>query len=119
MKPPVQPPPAVVTLEGLLHALSDPIRLSIFANLFKASCPLTCGTFLACDQGTIPKSTLSQHLGVLRKAGLIVSERKGVEIYNKIRCDDAHRAQWAPVLEPILKAYLAQQGESCSENVQT
>jgi DNA-binding transcriptional ArsR family regulator len=34
----------------------------------------------------VPKSTLSQHFKVLREAGLIRSERRGVEMHNTSRC---------------------------------
>ena len=34
----------------------------------------------------IPKSTLSQHLRILREAGLIHGERHGVEMRNVSRC---------------------------------
>jgi DNA-binding transcriptional ArsR family regulator len=35
----------------------------------------------------VPKSTLSQHFKVLREAGLIRTERKGIEMHNSLRHD--------------------------------
>jgi DNA-binding transcriptional ArsR family regulator len=55
----------------------------------------------------LPKSTLSQHFKILREAGLIRSERKGVELQNSPRCDEL-RPRFGPMIEAILHAYAAQ-----------
>ena len=47
--------------------------------------------FLTVGDREIPKSTLSQHFKILREAGLIRSERKGVEIFNTSRCEEVDR----------------------------
>jgi DNA-binding transcriptional ArsR family regulator len=87
MRPLFHPSAEDVTVEGILHALSDPMRAQIFAQIVKANCPQTCSTFLKMRSRNLPKSTLSVHFKVLREAGLIHSERKGVELHNTPRKD--------------------------------
>jgi DNA-binding transcriptional ArsR family regulator len=107
MKPIYHPAKADITVEGILHALSDPVRVHIFANILRSECPQICSTFLKFDNRTLPKSTLSQHFRVLREAGLIYSERKGVEIHNRSRCEDSED-RFGPMIEAIVEAYIAQ-----------
>lgn len=52
----------------------------------------------------IPKSTLSLHFKILRDAGLIRSERKGVELQNNARTAEL-RARFGGLVEQILAAY--------------
>ncbi len=80
------PPIEAVRLEAILHALSDPVRVQIFSEIAGADCALNCQAFSSVNDHSIPKSTLSQHFKVLREAGLIRSERKGVEMCNTSRC---------------------------------
>jgi DNA-binding transcriptional ArsR family regulator len=47
-----------------------------------------CSNFLEHENRAVPKSTLSQHFKILRDAGLIRSERKGVELHNTSRCEE-------------------------------
>ena len=107
MRPLLHPSADDITVEGILHALSDPVRVRIFAEIVRSECPQTCSAFLAMSDRAVPKSTLSQHFKALREAGLIRSERKGVEMHNTTRCEeiderfpglmtaiiDAHRVQ--------------------------
>ncbi len=94
-------------MEGILYALSDPVRVQIFADLEKSECPKTCSNFLIVDNRTLPKSTLSQHFKILRESGLIRSERKGVEMHNTGRCEDL-QDRFGPMVRAILEAYKAQ-----------
>jgi DNA-binding transcriptional ArsR family regulator len=75
-----------ITVEAILHALSDPVRVAIFADIVGSECSQNCSAFLKVGDKPIPKSTLSLHFKVLREAGLIRSERKGVEMHNTSRC---------------------------------
>jgi DNA-binding transcriptional ArsR family regulator len=69
-----------ITLDGVLHALSDPARRRILFKL--TGCDgMNCGK--ACDK--MPSSTISFHYRVLREAGLIHSRKKGVEVINTAR----------------------------------
>jgi DNA-binding transcriptional ArsR family regulator len=86
MRPLFHPALDDITVEGILHALSDPVRAAIFAEMASSSRPQTCSTFLTVSERKIPKSTLSQHFKALREAGLIRSKRQGVEMLNTSRC---------------------------------
>lgn len=97
-----------ITVEGILHAFSDPVRIEIFANLATAECAKNCSTFLEIQKRVLPKSTLSQHFRILREAGLIRSERKGVELVNTTRCAEL-KERFGPMVGAIISAYAAQQ----------
>src|ERR1700733_6540811 len=71
MRPLFHPSIEEITVEGILHALSDPVRVAIYADIVSQECPQNCSTFLTVSDKTIPKSTLSQHFRELREAGLI------------------------------------------------
>jgi DNA-binding transcriptional ArsR family regulator len=86
MRPLSHPAMEDVTVEGILHALSDPARVAIFTDIAAAAGPQSCSTFLQVSEKSIPKSTLSLHFKTLREAGLIRSERQGVEMHNISRC---------------------------------
>jgi len=88
MRPLFHPSIKDVTVEGILHALSDPVRVAIFAQIVASACSQNCSNFLKISEKDIPKSTLSQHFKVLRDAGLIRSERRGVEMQNTARCSE-------------------------------
>jgi DNA-binding transcriptional ArsR family regulator len=85
MRPLYHPSVQDVTVEGILHALSDPVRVAIFVQIVASECSHNCSDFLVINEKTIPKSTLSLHFKVLREAGLIRGERRGVEIHNTSR----------------------------------
>lgn len=107
MKTPAHPPVSQITVQGILHALSDPLRMAIFVGIQNAETPCNCSAFLEIDHKSIPKSTLSQHFRVLREAGLITSERKGIEIFNRSRLAEIE-PQWGAMIMGILQAYIAQ-----------
>jgi len=69
-----------ITLDGVLHALSDPVRRNILVKLLGCD-GLSCSK--ACEE--LPASTISFHYRVLREAGLIHSEKRGVEVINIAR----------------------------------
>jgi DNA-binding transcriptional ArsR family regulator len=72
-----------LTLPGVLHALSDPVRLSIIEAL-------RYGDELPCGKLEVPvtKSTLSHHLKVLRDAGLTQTRAAGVHRFVSLRRED-------------------------------
>jgi DNA-binding transcriptional ArsR family regulator len=82
MRPLFHPSLEDITVEGILHALSDPVRVAIFVDIVRQECSQTCSMFLTVSDKAIPKSTLSQHFRALREAGLIRGERHGVEMRN-------------------------------------
>lgn len=69
-----------ISLDTVLYALSDPTRRDIVTKLM-ASESMSC--IQAC--ATLPPSTVSFHHKILREAGLIRSEKKGVEVINTLR----------------------------------
>jgi DNA-binding transcriptional ArsR family regulator len=107
MRPLAHPSADGITVEGVLHALSDPVRVRIFAEIAGAGGPKTCSAFLESCDGSVPKSTLSQHFKVLRDAGLIRSERKGVELHSVARLDELN-ARFGALVQAILEAHQAQ-----------
>lgn len=107
MKPLLHPSVEDITVEGILHALSDSVRVTIFAKIANSDCARTCSHFLqVCDQ-PVPKSTLSQHFKVLREAGLIRSVRQGVEMKNEARCAEIEK-RFPGLLPAILQAHQRQ-----------
>jgi len=90
--------------DAILHALSDPVRASIFANITESGFVQACSTLACVGDRVIPKSSLSQHFKVLREAGLIRSERQGVEMRNTSRWDEVN-ARFPGLLTSILEAY--------------
>ena len=98
-----------VTIEGILYALADPVRARIYADLASAECPQSCSGVRAVKEKPIPKSSLSQHFKVLREAGLVRSERRGVELHNSTRCAELAE-RFGPVVKNIMEAYAAQYG---------
>jgi DNA-binding transcriptional ArsR family regulator len=103
MRPLIHPAIEEVPVETILHALSDPVRVAIYADIVKG-CNENCSTFLRVGDREIPKSTLSQHFKILREAGLIRSERKGVEILNISRCEEVDR-YYPGLLAAIVRAH--------------
>ena len=96
-----------ITVEGILHALSDPVRVQIFMELASAECAKNCTTFKIVKKAPLAKSTLSQHFMILREAGLIISERKGVELKNHTRCAEL-KPKFGTMINGIIEAYSAQ-----------
>jgi DNA-binding transcriptional ArsR family regulator len=111
MRPLFHPAADDITVEGILHALSDPTRVQIFASISMATCPQTCSAFLEISDKAIPKSTLSQHFKVLREAGLIRSERQGVEMRNTSRCDEIE-GHFPGLVAAIINAHLLEASRS-------
>jgi DNA-binding transcriptional ArsR family regulator len=104
MRPLFHPSVEDVTVEGVLHALSDPVRVAIYADIVGSGCSQNCSTFLRVSEKAIPKSTLSQHFKALREAGLIRSERRGVEMQNTSRCAEID-GRFPGLIKAIVKAH--------------
>jgi DNA-binding transcriptional ArsR family regulator len=93
----VHPGAEAITLDGLLHALSDPARRDIVRKILESG-TLNCGD--ACEAEMAP-STVSHHHRVLREAGLIRSERRGVEVVNSVRRTEVD-ARFPGLLDVVL-----------------
>ncbi|PTY02244.1 transcriptional regulator [Verrucomicrobia bacterium LW23] len=107
MKPLMHPSIEDVTVEGILHALSDPTRVAIFTQIVGANCAQICSQFLMLNEKPVPKSTLSQHFRALREAGLIRSERKGIEMHNTSRCAEIE-TRFPGLIRAIVQAHAVQ-----------
>ena len=107
MRPLFHPSIEDVTVEGILHALSDPVRVAIYADIVGSDCARSCSNFLQVSDKSIPKSTLSQHFKALREAGLIRSERIGVEMHNTSRCAELE-GRFPGLIGAIVMAHKAQ-----------
>lgn len=86
------------------------MRLSIVAELRKEDDGLNCVETTARLQlkCAMPKSTCSQHYRILREAGIIYSERRGVELTSKVRRKELD-SRFPGLLDAILKAWRREQ----------
>src|SRR6202022_905663 len=87
-----------------LKALADPVRVKIVSRLFSSS----AGEEIAGELAAVldlSESTISHHLSQLRKAGLVVSDRRGMNVFHRVRPDalqalcaalDAKPRSWPP-----------------------
>src|ERR1700751_497937 len=107
MRPLFHPSIEEITVEGILHALSDPVRVAIYADIVSQECSQNFSTFLTVSDKTIPKSTLSQHFRELREAGLIRGERRGGEIHNTSRGTELGQ-RFSGLIRPIVNAHAIQ-----------
>jgi DNA-binding transcriptional ArsR family regulator len=104
MQPLFHPSLEEVTVQGILYALSDPVRVSLFVGLLDAECAKNCTACAKINKTSVPKSTLSQHFKILREAGLIRSVRKGVELQSQDRLKELWK-KFGPMISEIIKAY--------------
>jgi DNA-binding transcriptional ArsR family regulator len=118
MRPLFHPSIEDVTVEAILHALSDPVRVAIYADIVGSNCSQNCSNFLNVSEKAIPKSTLSQHFKALREAGLIRGERIGVEMRNSSRCAEIEE-RFPGLISSIVNAHnvqLADQARTAAVN---
>jgi DNA-binding transcriptional ArsR family regulator len=85
-----------LSLPGVLHALSDPIRLEI-VRVLGSEGELPCGAIVV----PVSKSTLTHHLKVLRDAGVTRTRRDGVQRLVSIRRLDVE-ARFPGLLDCVL-----------------
>ena len=79
--------------------LADPKRLRIVRSLFAKDECMSCTEAAPCPD--MAKSTLSNHLRILREAGLVRTSKQGVEHRNVLREDDIN-ARFPKLLKTIL-----------------
>jgi DNA-binding transcriptional ArsR family regulator len=63
-----------------LKALADPVRIKLMSILLTADAGEMCTCDLAAMVG-LAESTTSHHLGQLKKAGMVRSDRRGMNVY--------------------------------------
>ncbi|MBY8864766.1 ArsR/SmtB family transcription factor [Streptomyces sp. NPDC004690] len=98
------PAPEEIRLEGVLHALSDPLRLGIVRELAVGSDELACSDF----DVPVSKSTTTHHFRVLREAGVIRQVYRGTAKMNGLRRDDLD-ALFPGLLDSLLEAAARQE----------
>lgn len=98
------PAPQEIRLEGVLHALSDPLRLGIVRELAVGSDELACSDF----DVPVSKSTTTHHFRVLREAGVIRQVYRGTAKMNGLRRDDLD-ALFPGLLDSLLEAAARQE----------
>ena len=96
-----------ISVDGILHVLSDPVRAAIYTDILAQDCSHNCSMFLTVSDKAIPKSTLSQHFRALREAGLIRGERRGVEMHNISRHAEIEE-RFPGLLHAIVNAHAIQ-----------
>jgi ArsR family transcriptional regulator, arsenate/arsenite/antimonite-responsive transcriptional repressor len=67
-----------------LKALADPVRVKLVSLLFSSDVGEMCSCDLATSVG-LTESTVSHHLSQLRRAGLVESRRRGMNVYHRPR----------------------------------
>ncbi|MFE7747966.1 ArsR/SmtB family transcription factor [Streptomyces sp. NPDC057428] len=73
-----------IRVEGVLHALSDPVRLRIVRHLATAADELACSRF----ELPVSKSTSTHHFRVLRESGVISQFYRGTAKLSCVRAED-------------------------------
>ena len=86
-------------LLDILHALSDPTRMTIVQTL-RAAPERACGTFPV----DVAPSTLTHHFRVLREAGVIRQREDGNRRWTALRSEDLE-ARFPGLLDAIMTAY--------------
>ncbi|GFH34715.1 ArsR/SmtB family transcription factor [Streptomyces pacificus] len=93
------PPRDEIRLEGVLHALADPVRLRVVTELATADAELSCSYF----DLPVTKSTSTHHFRVLRESGVIRQDYRGTAKMNGVRRDDLD-ALFPGLLDSVLNA---------------
>jgi DNA-binding transcriptional ArsR family regulator len=86
-----------IELPAVLHALSDPMRLQIVAELAEHGGERSCNSF----DLPIVKSTCTHHFKVLREAGVIRQRVVGTKRVSSLREDDLE-ARFPGLLPAVL-----------------
>lgn len=68
---------------SVFHALGDKTRLAILAMLKKREC---CVSEI-CEPFDMSQPSISHHLDILKRAGLVQSEKRGREVYYRFNGD--------------------------------
>jgi DNA-binding transcriptional ArsR family regulator len=96
----VHPAAEDISIDGILSALSDPMRRKIFKALMEIEGCSSCTDAAPCPK--MAKSTLSNHFRILREAGLIRTTKQGVENRNIVRTAEVNE-KFPGLLKTILK----------------
>jgi DNA-binding transcriptional ArsR family regulator len=97
--PLAHPDTADIDLLDVLHALSDPTRMTIVQTL-RADPERACGTFPV----DVAPSTLTHHFRVLRESGVIHQREEGTRRWTTLRFEDLER-RFPGLIDRILTSY--------------
>jgi len=98
--PPMQPERLPVgTLQQVLAAVSDPVRLEMVRRLYDDGAPAACARLY----DGVSKSTASHHFKILREAGVTERLVIGGQAHQLLRLDEVERV-YPGVLNSILAA---------------
>src|SRR5580700_8776927 len=75
---------AALAIALRLKALADPIRVKLVSLLFSSDAGEVCNCDLAAAVD-LSESTVSHNLSQLRRAGIVESERRGMNVYHRPR----------------------------------
>lgn len=77
-----------ISVEQVLKALGDPVRLATVKELLEAQNEeKACGTF----NYTVTKATFSHHLQILREAGVIHTRIEGTRKFTSLRSKELNK----------------------------
>jgi DNA-binding transcriptional ArsR family regulator len=88
-----------IRIEAVLHALADPVRLTIVRALAKSDTGIACGAI----ELDISKSTRTHHIRTLREAGVVHVRPEGTSRISTLRRDDLN-ALYPGLLDGVLAA---------------
>lgn len=97
----------MLELSAQFKALGDPIRLRLFALIAQHHELCVCHLV---DALSIPQSTISRHLSVLRHASLVDTRRDGKWMHYRLHGDTA--TQLLPLLQSFSDAQMQQDIEA-------
>ena len=99
---------------ALFAALADPTRLKLLQILFHESPPGCRCVNNLCHLLSVTQPAISQHLRVLKAAGLVIGERRGYRIHYRIDPEGLKRCQ--ETISSVLQVAEHSEDESCREN---
>ncbi|HEX7661086.1 MAG TPA: helix-turn-helix domain-containing protein [Pseudonocardiaceae bacterium] len=102
-----------ISLPAVLHALADPTRLAVVHQLDRGG-EILCGAL----DVRVAKSTLSQHLRVLREAGITHTRPTGTQRWLSVRREDLD-AIYPGLLDVVLAAVAGNVREYANSPVTT
>ncbi|MFJ1934984.1 ArsR/SmtB family transcription factor [Kitasatospora sp. NPDC088160] len=98
-----------IDLLDVLHALSDPTRMTI-VRILRAEPERACGTFPV----DVAPSTLSHHFKVLRESGLIRQREEANRKFSALRAVDLEQ-RFPGLLDTILAAHTRAEADAQAE----
>ncbi len=108
----------IVVVDAALKALAEPRRREILRLVWSRELP---ATEIAGEFGEVTRSAISQHLGVLKGAGLVSERRDGTRRLYRARRDEITRLRnflddyWTSGLERLRDVAEAAQRENDKE----